>query len=87
MSSRATVNYSGWTADGKLFESTAMSGHPAAFLVGTALPGWREALPSMVVGEKVRLWIPAALAYGEHPMERKAPAGNLVYDIELIGLE
>lgn len=87
MSSRATLNYSGWTADGKLFESTAMSGHPAAILVGTALPGWREALPLMVVGEKVRLWIPAALAYGEHPMDRRSPAGNLVYDIDLIGLE
>jgi len=87
MSSRVTLRYSGWTAGGKLFESTEMSGHPAAFLVGTTLPGWREALPRMVVGEKVRVWIPAALAYGEHPIERHAPAGNLVYDIELVALE
>jgi peptidylprolyl isomerase len=84
MSSRVTLNYSGWTMDGKLFESTMMSGHPAAVLVGTALPGWREALLRMVTGEKARVWIPAALAYGNHPVERMAPAGDLVYDIELL---
>jgi FKBP-type peptidyl-prolyl cis-trans isomerase len=84
MTSRVTLNYSGWTINGKLFESTIMSGHPAAFVVGTVLPGWREVLPKMVTGEKVRVWIPAALAYGDHPMERMAPAGSLVYDIELL---
>jgi len=61
-----------------------MSGHPAAFLVGTVLPGWREALQRMSISEKARIWIPASLAYGEHPMEPMAPAGNLVYDIELL---
>ena len=85
--SRVTLNYSGWTADGKLFESTVMSGHPASFQLGTTLPGWRESLQTMVVGEKARLWIPAALAYGAHPIERSVPAGDLVYDIELIDFQ
>lgn len=87
MSSRVTVQYCAWTADGSVFESTAMSRHPAAFLVGTALPGWREALPYMVVGEKARVWIPAALAYGDQPVQKKTPAGNLVIDIELLEFE
>jgi peptidylprolyl isomerase len=82
--SRVTVNYSGWTMDRKLFESTIMSGHPTVVLVGMAVPGWRDVLPRMVTGEKVRIWIPAGLAYGEHPIQRGVPAGSLVYDLELL---
>jgi FKBP-type peptidyl-prolyl cis-trans isomerase len=84
MTSQVTLHYSGWTNDGKLFETTVMSGHPAIFLVATMLPAWREVLPHMVVGEKVRLWVPASLAYGEKPVNNMNPAGDLVYDIELL---
>jgi len=84
MTSQVTLHFSGWTSDGNLFESTMISGHPAIFQVGSTPPGWREALQHMVVGEKVRLWIPASLAYGEKPVNHMNPAGNLVYDIELL---
>jgi FKBP-type peptidyl-prolyl cis-trans isomerase len=87
MESRVTLNYSGWGPDGTLLESTVISGHAAAVLVGTALAGWREVLPLMVTGEKVRAWIPAARAFGEGTFRVTAPAGNLVYDIELEGIE
>ena len=85
--SQVTLHYSGWTSDGKLFESTVMGGHPALYLVGSTLPGWQEALVQMVVGEKIRLWIPAALAYGEKPVNNMSPAGDLVYDIELLAVQ
>ena len=85
--SRVTLNYTGWTADGMLFESTETSGHPAVFLLGTALAGWREGLGYMVAGEKARLWIPSALAYGDRPVDKMVPAGDLVYDIELIDFQ
>ncbi len=87
MNSRITLDYSGWSSDGTLLESTIMSGHPATVLVGIALPGWREVLPLMVTGEKVRVWIPADLAYGKGAFRATAPAGNLVYDIELRRIE
>lgn len=87
MTSQVTLQYSGWTSDGKLFESTVMGRHPAIFLVGTTLPAWREVLPQMVTGEKLRLWVPAALAYGEKPVNHMNPAGNLVYDIELVAFQ
>ena len=61
--------------------------HPAVFLLGTTLAGWREGLEYMVAGEKARLWIPAALAYGEHPVDKMVPAGDLVYDIELVAIQ
>jgi FKBP-type peptidyl-prolyl cis-trans isomerase len=84
MDSQVLLNYSGWTLDGTLFESTMISGHPAVFVVGTAIAGWREMLPRMVTGEMVRIWIPAGLAYGDKPMGNMGPAGDLVYDIELL---
>jgi peptidylprolyl isomerase len=85
--SRVTLNYSGWTVGGQLFESTVTSGHPAIFFMGTTLPGWREGLQYMVAGEKARLWIPAGLAYGDRPVDKMVPAGDLVYDIELVDFQ
>jgi FKBP-type peptidyl-prolyl cis-trans isomerase len=85
--SRVTLNYTGWTAEGTLFESTVTSGRTAIFFMGTTLAGWREGLQYMVAGEKARFWIPAALAYGDHPADKMVPAGDLVYDIELVDFQ
>jgi peptidylprolyl isomerase len=84
MSSRVLVSYTGWTTTGDLFETTEMSRHPVEVLLGMALPGWRDAMPLLSAGDKARLWIPASLAYGDHPLSKKVPAGDLVYDVELI---
>jgi FKBP-type peptidyl-prolyl cis-trans isomerase len=81
---RVKVHYSGWTTDGKMFDSSVTRGRPATFGVTQVIPGWVEGLQLMVQGEKTRFWIPAALAYGEKPASPGAPAGNLVFDVELI---
>jgi peptidylprolyl isomerase len=75
-----TVQYSSWTADGALFDSTVKRGAPATFQLGKVIAGLSEALQLMVVGEKRRLWIPPGLAY----LGREGPQGVLVYDIELL---
>lgn len=80
---RVKVNYSGWTTDGKMFDSSVTRGRPATFGVGQVIKGWTEGLQLMVVGEKTRFWIPANLAYGENPRPG-APAGTLVFDVELL---
>jgi len=78
--SSVTVNYSGWTTDGKLFDSTYARHEPATFRLNRVIPGWTEGLQLMVEGEKRRFWIPEALAYaGNGPV-----SGDLVFDIELI---
>jgi peptidylprolyl isomerase len=75
-----TVNYSGWTTDGKLFDSTYTRHEPATFRLDRVIPGWTEGLQLMVEGEKCRFWIPEALAYaGNGPV-----SGDLVFDIELV---
>ena len=80
---KVLVNYSGWTKDGKMFDSSIPRHSPASFGVSQVIPGWTEGLQLMVAGEKRRLWIPAKLAYGDHPMAG-APAGDLVFDVELL---
>jgi FKBP-type peptidyl-prolyl cis-trans isomerase len=79
-SSSVTVNYSGWTNDGKLFDSSYARNEPATFRLNRVIPGWTEGLQLMVEGEKRRLWIPESLAYaGQGPVN-----GDLVFDVELI---
>jgi len=82
---RVRVHYTGWAKNGEMFDSSVARGSPASFAVGQVIPGWTEALQLMVTGEKRRLWIPAALAYGERPMHGE-PAGDLTFDVELFDL-
>jgi peptidylprolyl isomerase len=80
--SRVTVHYSGWTTDGKLFDSSVMRGQVATFGLTDVIDGWTEGVQLMVIGEKTRFWIPERLAYkGE-----RDPRGMLVFDIELIAI-
>jgi peptidylprolyl isomerase len=78
-----TVHYSGWTTDGKLFDSSVKRGEPTSFPLNGVIAGWTEGLQLMVTGEKRRFWIPAKMAYGENP-PAGYPAGTLVFDVELI---
>ena len=82
--SNVTVNYSGWTLDGKMFDSSVTRGTPAQFRLNGVIKGWTEGVQLMVKGEKVRFWIPGSLAYGDKPTRPGAPSGTLVFDIELI---
>jgi peptidylprolyl isomerase len=78
-----TVHYSGWTTDGKMFDSSVARGKPSTFQLEGVIPGWTEGVQLMVEGEKVRFWIPEKLAY----KGRQAPYGTLVFDVELIKID
>ncbi len=82
---KVKVHYTGWTRDGRMFDSSVTRGEPITFPLSAVIPGWTEGLQLMVVGEKRRLWIPGALAYGDHPRPG-APAGDLVFDVELLDI-
>ena len=79
---RVTVHYTGWTTDGKMFDSSVAKGEPATFPLDRVIAGWTEGLQLMVAGEKRRLWIPEALAY-----KGRDPKGMLVFDVELIKIQ
>src|SRR5205814_5494638 len=62
--SQVQVHYTGWTTDGKMFDSSVVRGQPAEFALDGVIPGWSEGLQLMFDGEKTRCWIPEKLAYG-----------------------
>jgi len=79
--SEVTVHYTGWTTDGKTFDSSVSRGEPSTFTLDNVIPGWTEGVQMMVEGETRRFWIPGRLAYEGAPGR---PQGTLVFDIELI---
>jgi FKBP-type peptidyl-prolyl cis-trans isomerase len=87
--STVRVHYTGWTPDGKMFDSSVARGEPIEMPVNQFIPGWVEGLQLMVVGEKRRFWIPGSLAYGDGPPGGPGdpPRGMLVFDIELIAVK
>ncbi len=87
VTSRVVVHYSGWTPDGKMFDSSVMRGQPASFSLGGVIKGWTEGVQLMTKGEKARFWIPGSLAYGDKPTRPGAPSGMLVFDIELMDFQ
>ena len=54
------THYTGELADGSVFDSSEARGVPATFGVSRVIPGWREALQLMAVGDRFKLWIPRA---------------------------
>jgi peptidylprolyl isomerase len=82
-SSIVEVHYSGWTTDGRLFDSSVLRGQTAKFPLNGVIQGWTEGLQLMVEGEKTRFWIPAKLAYAN---DKSRPQGMLVFDVELVDI-
>ena len=79
--SRVTVHYTGWTTDGKMFDSSVEKGPPISFGLNEVIDGWSEGVQLMVTGEKTRFWIPENIAY-----KGQEPKGLLVFDVELINI-
>ncbi|MGF1558473.1 MAG: peptidylprolyl isomerase [Flavobacteriaceae bacterium] len=50
------------------------------------IAGFREGLLTMKVGDKVRLFIPPHLGYGEQGGGPIPPSSNLVFDVEITGI-
>jgi peptidylprolyl isomerase len=78
------VHYTGWTADGKMFDSSYTRGRTSKFQLNRVIAGWGETVQLMVAGEKRRAWIPEELAYKGRP---DRPQGMLVFDIELVSFQ
>lgn len=81
-----------WTSPGRLFQSSRLLGDSVRLPVVALLPGVREAMLKMVAGDKLRLWLPGKLAFGDpipgqDPLPFAAPLGPLVVDIELIAIQ
>lgn len=83
--STVNANYFGWTADGKIFDSTNKDGKvtPIDFSLAQVIEGWTKGLTGVKVGSTVKLTIPTAQAYGPTAAESGKPAGPLMFIVEL----
>ncbi len=77
------VHYTGWTTDGKMFDSSVKRGNPLALPLDRVIDGWTEGVQLMVAGETRRFWIPQELAYAGR---EGLPQGMLVFDLQLLDL-
>lgn len=93
--SQVTVNYTGWLASTcQKFDSTydshgGQSAQPFTWQIGNGetIKGWDEGLTGMKVGGIRRIYIPAALAYGDQGSGPIPPNADLIFDIQLISAQ
>ena len=92
---RVTVHYSGWLYlpnapehHGTQFDSSR-GREPFTFRLGSGgvIPGWDQGVAGMKVGGKRTLVIPAALGYGGEGAGPIPPNANLIFDVELLGVQ
>ena len=80
---QVTVNYRGTQVNGQEFDSSYSRGKPATFQLNSVIKGWTEGLQLVKEGGKIKLVIPADLAYGQRgPLAHR----TLVFDVELISV-
>jgi FKBP-type peptidyl-prolyl cis-trans isomerase len=83
------VHYTGYLADGTVFDSSYESNTPFEVTLGTSnvIQGWHDGIPGMKVGGKRTLIIPPALAYGSAGNGSVIPPdATLTFEIELVSV-
>jgi len=82
-----TVNYKGYTLDGKVFDSSYKRGKSIEFYVGNMIGGWNEGLQLMKPGGKAFFVVPSGLAYGEKGFPNLIPPHTtLAFEVELVSI-
>jgi len=85
---RLKVQYTGWLANGKKFDSSVDRGEPFTFQLGKhrVIRGLEEGLKGMRVGGIRQLRVPPEMAYGKRGSGAEIPPNStLVFDVELLG--
>jgi len=83
------IHYSGWLESGRKFGSSVEAGQPVIFLLGAddVIQGWNEGIEGMKAGGKRQLWVPSYLAYGPGGSELIPAISNLIFEIEVLGVQ
>lgn len=83
---KVLAHYHGSLIDGTVFDSSVDRGQPLDFGLNQVIRGWTEGLQLMVEGQKVRLFIPSKLGYGNRPAGSIPGGSVLIFDVELIAI-
>ena len=75
-----TVQYTGWSSDGRMFDSTLARNAPSTFPLSRAMAGWKECVGLMVLHETRRCWVPEALSWKG---QAGRPKGTVVFESHL----
>lgn len=87
-SDTVVVNYIGALIDGKEFDNSYKRGEPLSIQVDGVIKGWTEILQVMHIGDKLKVYIPSELGYGERGAGAGIPGGaTLVFEMELLGIK
>jgi FKBP-type peptidyl-prolyl cis-trans isomerase len=78
------VHYTGKLLDGTVFDSSIQRGEPAEFPLDGVIPGWTEGIQKIAKGGKIRLHVPASLAYGDTGRGNIPPGAALIFEVELL---
>jgi len=83
------MHYIGWRAtDGVEFDSSVNKGVPLDMPLSQLIPGWQKGVPGMKPGGIRRLYIPAALGYGERGSGEKIPPNtDLLFEMKLLRVQ
>ena len=80
-----TAHYTGWTINGKKFDSSR-GGTAVAFRLSDLIEGWIIAMQQMSIGDKWEIYIPAELGYGKFSQPGIPSGSTLIFEIELLGI-
>lgn len=80
-----TAHYTGWTIDGRKFDSSR-GGAPLAIRLCDLIEGWIVAMQQMCVGDRWEVYIPAEMGYGKFSQPGIPAGSTLIFEIELIGI-
>jgi FKBP-type peptidyl-prolyl cis-trans isomerase len=81
------VHYTGTLIDGSVFDSSVQRGEPAEFPLDQVIPGWTEGIQKMNKGGKIKLYVPAHLAYGDDGRPGIPPGSTLIFEVELLDIK
>ena len=81
------INYKARVAAGEEYDSNTEIGEPVPIKtnIGMLIKGWEDGILLMNVGDKGRIMIPNALAYGEDGyLDKVPPQADIIVEIEIV---